>query len=124
MYNWCLIPPDPEKITDQTYQDETLNSIISEYRKNQIYAKEHFEERKREMVEQAAEEAKKAALRRIEEESQRELHEAHSPLEPKSDRVIDVTEIDNSCSVDENCSPSDGVTASQVMEAMVNGCEK
>lgn len=70
MYNWCLVPPDPEKISDQTYQDETLNSIISEYKKNQIYAKEHFEERKRELIEQAAEEARNAALKRIQEETE------------------------------------------------------
>lgn len=67
MYNWCLVPPDPEHISDQTYQDEELNKIISEYRKNQIYAKEHFEERKRELMEQAADEAKRAALSSIEE---------------------------------------------------------
>jgi hypothetical protein len=66
MYNWCLAPPDPEKVADQTYQDETLNKIIGEYRKNQIYAKEHFEERKREMMEQAADEAKAAVLRKME----------------------------------------------------------
>jgi len=124
MYNWCLIPPDPEKINDQTYQDQTLNTIISEYKKNQIYAKEHFEERKREMVEQAAEEAKKAALKRIEEESQRELDESNPPLEPTTDRIIDVTEIDNDCRVDENCVPSDTVTASQVMDSLVNGCKE
>lgn len=69
MYNWCLIPPDPEKIADQTYQNEELNKIVGEYRKNQMYAKEHFEERKREMIEQAAEEAKQAALKKLEEES-------------------------------------------------------
>jgi hypothetical protein len=73
MYNWCLVPPDPEKVTDQSYQDETLNKIISEYRKNQIYAKEHFEERKRELVEQAADEARQATLRRMKEESENEL---------------------------------------------------
>jgi excinuclease UvrABC nuclease subunit len=67
MYNWCLIPPDPEKISDQTYQNEELNKIISEYRKNQIYAKEHFEERKRELMEQAADEARRAALATLEE---------------------------------------------------------
>ena len=67
MYNWCLVPPDPELISDQTYQDEMLNSLVSEYRKNQIYAKEHFEERKREMIEQAGDEAKQAALKKLEE---------------------------------------------------------
>lgn len=67
MYNWCLVPPDPEKVNDQVYQNEELNKIVSEYRKNQIYAKEHFEERKREMVEYAAEQAKQDALRRLKE---------------------------------------------------------
>jgi excinuclease UvrABC nuclease subunit len=67
MYNWCLIPPDPEMINDQTYQNEELNKIIGEYRKNQIYAKEHFEERKRELMEQAADEARRAALESLEE---------------------------------------------------------
>jgi hypothetical protein len=70
MYNWCLIPPDPEKISDQTYQNEELNKIIGEYRKNQIYAKEHFEERKRELMQQAADEARKAALASLEEVSE------------------------------------------------------
>lgn len=67
MYNWCLVPPDPEKINDQVYQNEELNKIISEYRRNQIYAKEHFEERKREMMEYAAEQAKQDALRKLNE---------------------------------------------------------
>jgi predicted transcriptional regulator len=124
MYNWCLVPPDPEKITDQTYQNEELNKIVGEYRKNQIYAKEHFEERKREMMEQAADEAKRAALRRIDEESQREMEQGQPPLEPQEDRIVDVTEIENSCLVNSDCAPSDTVTASEIMESMVNGCSK
>jgi len=121
MYNWCLVPPDPEMITDQQHQDETLNSIISGYRKNQIYAKEHFEERKREMLEQAADEARRAALRRIQEESEQELNEAQPPLEQSEDRVIDITEVNNTCSVDNECLPADGLSASQIMDSMVNG---
>jgi len=93
MYNWCLVPPDPELITDQTYQDQTLNKIISEYKKNQIYAKEHFEERKRELVEQAADEARRATLRRMEEDSQRELEQAQAPLEQLGERIHDITEV-------------------------------
>jgi len=123
MYNWCLVPPDPEKISDQTYQDQTLNSIISEYKKNQIYAKEHFEERKREMVEQAADEARSAALRRIEEESQQELNGAQQPLEQSTDRIADVTEIESDCIINSDCSPSDTVSASEIMESMVGGCK-
>jgi excinuclease UvrABC nuclease subunit len=116
MYNWCLVPPDPEMITNQTYQDETLNSIISEYRKNQIYAKEHFEERKREMVQQAAEEARRAALKRMEEESQSEMIRAELPLELPNDetRIRDITETSEE---------GVGVSASEIMDSMV-GCIK
>lgn len=70
MYDWCLIPPDPANIQNQEYQEEELNKIVSEYRKNQIYAKEHFEERKRELVEQAGDEARKNALKKINEEAE------------------------------------------------------
>jgi hypothetical protein len=117
MYNWCLVPPDPEMIADQTYQDQTLNSIISEYKKNQIYAKEHFEERKRQLVEQAAEEAKRAALRRMEEESQRELENAQPPLEPPEDRFTDITQVEFDKQL------AGGVSASELMDSMVKGRE-
>jgi len=125
MYNWCLVPPDPEHIADQTYQDETLNSIIGEYRKNQIYAKEHFEERKREMMEQAADELKRAALKKIEEESQKELQEESQNvvLENNADRFTDVSEIENVAKDIGTFGESSGfVTASQLMESMMNGC--
>ena len=104
MYNWCLVPPDPEQIGNQTYQDETLNKIISEYRKNQIYAKEHFEERKREMMEQAADEARQATLKRIQEESDRQMNDELSG--------VTLTEVEED-TPDEN-----SVTPSQLLEAM------
>lgn len=113
MYNWCLVPPDPEKITDQTYQDQTLNTIISEYKKNQVFAKEHFEERKRELMEQAADEARAAVLRRMEEESQRELENAQPPLEPSPEGFKDITEVE----FDNESSGT--VSASEVMASMV-----
>jgi hypothetical protein len=30
MYDWCLIPPDPDKISNQEYQEEELNKIITQ----------------------------------------------------------------------------------------------
>jgi hypothetical protein len=127
MYNWCLVPPDPELITDQNYQDETLHNIISEYRKNQIYAKEHFEERKREMMEQAGDELKRAALKKLEEESQKELEESqkqHGDFKENDERILDVTEIENKGSdigtIGGSC---EFVTASELMESMRNGCK-
>jgi hypothetical protein len=98
MYEFLLSPPNPEQIGNQTYQDETLNGIISEYKKNQIYAKEHFEERKRELIEQAAQEAREAALRRIQEEDE--------PINGPGDLEKSITEV----------------TPSDIMESM-NNCE-
>lgn len=52
MYKWVLIPPDPEKIEDHEYQDDFLNTMMIEYKKNQLEAKRMFEERKRAVMEQ------------------------------------------------------------------------
>jgi len=108
MYNWCLAPPDPTMIGDQNYQDEELNKIVGEYRKNQIYAKEHFEERKREMMEQAAEEAKQAALRKLEES------------EAESELVTEVPEVTEVIGEDSSHVTSGTVSASEIMESMMN----
>ena len=127
MYEWCLIPPDPEHINDQKYQDTTLNTIISEYRKNQIYAKEHFEERKRMMVEQAADEVRRSTLQKIQEESENQLNEGISKLNNDelhisansnvdSRAVIDVTNLE--CS---NIGEVGEITPSELMDQMVHG---
>jgi hypothetical protein len=125
MYEWCLVPPDPEHISDQKYQDETLNTIISEYRKNQIYAKEHFEERKKMMVEQAADEVRRATLKKIQEESENELNESmeklnndelHNSAITDSRAVIDVTDLD--CS---EIGKETEITPSELMDQMVGG---
>jgi hypothetical protein len=113
-------------VSDQNYQDDTLNKIISEYRKNQIYAKEHFEERKREMLEQAADELKRAALQRLEEESQKELDDAqkeHGDFVESKTEITDITEIEGvSKDVSSFGTQSPGfVSASELMESMVNG---
>ena len=125
MYNWCLVPPDPEKIADQTYQEDTLNKIVSEYRKNQIYAKEHFEERKREMLEQAADELKRSTLKRLEEESQQELEKAqqeHGEFVESDNKITDITEVENKSTFSLSENPG-FVTASELMESMCNGCK-
>jgi len=127
MYNWCLVPPDPEKINDHNYQEDTLNTIVSEYRKNQIYAKEHFEERKREMLEQAADELKRSTLKRLEEESQQELEKAqqeHGEFVEDDNKIIDITQVDNDIKTTFNLFENPGfVTASELMESMCNGCK-
>lgn len=46
MYKWLLIPPDPNALEDQEYQEEFLNNLIKGYRESQALAKQHFQERK------------------------------------------------------------------------------
>lgn len=53
MYNWVLIPPNPDDIQDQEHQDQMLNTMVKEYREQQDAASEMFDERKRDMVENA-----------------------------------------------------------------------
>ena len=53
MYNWVLIPPNPDDIMDQEHQDKMLNNMVKEYRKQQDAANEVFEDRKKSMIENA-----------------------------------------------------------------------
>lgn len=53
MYSWLLIPPDPAKIEDSHYTNEKLEELMEGYRKNQRDAAKLFEERKRDMIENA-----------------------------------------------------------------------
>lgn len=46
MYKWLLIPPDPNCIDDQEYQEDFLNNLVKGYRESQALAKQHFQERK------------------------------------------------------------------------------
>jgi hypothetical protein len=113
MYNWCLVPPDPEKIKDQNYQNEELNKIVGEYRRNQMYAKEHFEERKREMIEQAADEARMVALKKLE-----ESEAAGSTETEDSDEIIEGTlEKSTGVVVEQTATAS----PSELMDSMVDG---
>jgi Family of unknown function (DUF5832) len=46
LYEWLMIPPEYEKINDQIYMDEQLNTLISEYKENQEKSKIQFDLRK------------------------------------------------------------------------------
>jgi hypothetical protein len=48
---WLLLPPDISGIEDQEYQEDYLNTLMKTYRENQELAKQHFEERKRSVLE-------------------------------------------------------------------------
>lgn len=46
MYEWLMIPPDMDRIGDQEYADEELNTLISEFKTHQKREKLEFETRK------------------------------------------------------------------------------
>ena len=50
---WCPFEDDPEKAKDAVYKDEELNRLMKGYKENQEKAKEHFHQRKAEMVAKA-----------------------------------------------------------------------
>ena len=52
MYKWLQVPPDPNAIEDQNYQEEYLQNLIKGYKENQLLAKQHFQERKQLVMEE------------------------------------------------------------------------
>jgi len=51
MYKWLLLPPPENKIADVQYQESFLQDMITTYKESQLNAKQHFEERKRMIIE-------------------------------------------------------------------------
>jgi len=48
---WCLFNPNPDDIADQQYAYEELNTLMSKYLENRQHAKEFFDNRKNELIE-------------------------------------------------------------------------
>jgi hypothetical protein len=48
---WCLFNPNPDDIADQQYAYEELNTLMGKYLENRAHAKEFFDERKAELIE-------------------------------------------------------------------------
>lgn len=52
MYRWLMFPPNNDQIEDVVYQEKFLNDLFQGYRENQKQAKEFFELRKRNVMEE------------------------------------------------------------------------
>ena len=50
MYKWLLIPPG-DNVQDVEYQEEFLSEMMKSYKESQLNAKQHFQERKRLVME-------------------------------------------------------------------------
>ena len=64
---WLPWDPNPDKISDQEYINEELNNMMGEYKKNQMYKDQFFEERKKEKMEDA--------MKRVEENKKQKVEE-------------------------------------------------
>ena len=51
MYKWLAAPPNNDDIEDHEYQEEYLQEMVKEYKQTQALAKQHFEERKKMVME-------------------------------------------------------------------------
>lgn len=51
MYSWIVVPPERDNLNEVHYDNEVLDSIITEHVKQQDLAKVEFEKYKREMIE-------------------------------------------------------------------------
>lgn len=50
MYKWLPIPPSTDLVEDRVYQDNRLNELIQGHKDQQMLVKQHYEERKQEMM--------------------------------------------------------------------------
>ena len=82
---WLPFNPDSSKVMNEEYQENALNELVKGYRKNKQLAKQHFEERKRQLMEEAMKEGTK--------EGQEELaNQKEHPLSVKN-RINTLTEM-------------------------------
>lgn len=81
---WLPFNPDSSKIMDEEYKEEQLNELAKGYRKNRQLAKQHFNERKRQLMEEAMKEGTKEAQEEI-------ANKKEHPISVKS-RITTLTE--------------------------------
>lgn len=65
---WLPWYPDPSKMPDVNYQESQLNTIVKGHMEEQIKSKQHFEERKRDMMAKAIEEGSKEGQAKLAEQ--------------------------------------------------------
>ena len=145
MYSWLLVPPDPNLI-EQKHVDSKLNEIIGGHRENQLRAKEYFNERKRELMENINIENERRKNESIIEEQEQEKKDnyqikmediSETETETKTDTDtetkqepsgvsagsgFDITEnsISGNCPNSGPVSEENTTTPSELMDAMIN----
>lgn len=81
---WCPFNPNPDEIDSQTYGNDQLNELMKGYQENKMKTNEHYNERKRKMIEDAINEGT--------EEGQKELASIKEHPIAVKQRMSDLTE--------------------------------
>lgn len=128
MYSWLLVPPDPNLI-EQKHVDSKLNEIIGGHRENQLKAKEYFNERKRELMENINIENERRKKESIKEDTEKENNlqiedVSETKQEPSGISAgsgFDITEnsISGNCPNSGPVSEENTTTPSELMNAMI-----
>lgn len=116
---WCPFDDDPEKAKDAVYKDEELNRLMKGYKENQEKAKEHFQQRKAEMVAKALSDTKeKKEKLKAEEDERKKLLKKVIVDAPTADGQGDSQSVNgqsvNGQSVDSQSVDSQSVNGSSV----------
>jgi hypothetical protein len=118
---WCPFEDDPEKAKDAVYKDEELNRLMKGYKENQEKAKEHFQQRKAEMVAKALADTKeKKEKLKAEEDERKKLLKKVIVDAPAADSQGDSSSVNSSSGVEGSLvENSSGVNSSSVESSSV-----
>lgn len=86
---WLPWEPETHKIQDEQFAEQQLNELMSEYKKNQEYKDEVFEEDKRQKIENMKKEREEAEKKR----KQEELENNKDELEEVPDDLPELEEV-------------------------------
>lgn len=84
---WLPFDPNPDLIEDENYMEDQLNQLLKGYKQNRTNTKQHYDERKREMMEKAIQEGTP--------DGQKQLMETEEPYEAvkfKAEQATDTIE--------------------------------
>lgn len=70
---WLPFDPDPSLLEDENYMEGQLNELLKGYKENRLKTKQHYDQRKRDLMEKAIQEGTP--------EGQQQLIEAEEPVE-------------------------------------------
>lgn len=84
---WLPWDPEPSTVDDENYAEKELNSLMKAYKEHQFKAKEMYEQRKQEMMQDALKEQDNKKGKKNKLKSQNKLAEKESELVKKENEV-------------------------------------